>query len=111
MEFCKAFNDASSAYLPGTPLPTYISINPDKTFTFKVKTPTVTWFLLKAVGAEKGSGVGTKGGKSIGKVGLKTVWEIAKIKQGDQGMKAVPLYGICSSIVAQAKGLGIEIVY
>ena len=37
MEFSKAFNDATKDEVPGTPLPTTITIYVDKSFTFKVK--------------------------------------------------------------------------
>lgn len=113
MDFCKEFNARSAHLIPGTPSPTAIKIAPDRSFKFKIKTPTVSYFLKKAAGIEKGtSGVGIKGKKAIvGKVGLKTVYEIAKVKQMDEHLKDEPLYGIAANVVASAKSLGIEVVY
>jgi large subunit ribosomal protein L11 len=113
MDFCKEFNARSQGLIVGTPCPTAIKINPDKTFKFRIKTPTVSYFLKKAAGVEKGtSGKGIKGKKAVvGKVGLKTVYEIAKVKQMDEHMKDEPLYGIAAKVVASAKSLGIEVVY
>ena len=111
MDFCKEFNARSAHLVPGTPSPTQIRISPDRSFKFVIRTPTVAYFLKKAAGIEKGSsGVGLKGKKAIvGKVGLKTVYEIAKVKQMDEHLKDVPLYGIAATIVASAKSMGIEL--
>ncbi|KAL7408993.1 ribosomal protein L11, N-terminal domain-containing protein [Mrakia frigida] len=112
MDFCKEFNARTNDFIAGTPLRTTINIAADKTFTFDVQSPTSTWFLLKAAGIEKGHGeAGTKGFKPVGKVGLKTIYEIAKIKSTDTNLLGQPLYGVCSALVASAGSLGIEVVY
>jgi ribosomal protein L11 len=51
-----------------------------RTFSFDVKSPPTSWFLLRCAGVEKGA---TNPGKeTVGKpVSLKQVYEIAKIKQ------------------------------
>ena len=112
MDFCKEFNARTTPYIPGLPMRTSIAIAADRTFTFKTSTPPTTWFLKKAAGIEKGSDTpGQKGVKPVGKVGLKTVWEIAKVKMGDEAMKGKPMYGVAAGIVSTAKSLGIEVVY
>lgn len=112
MDFCKEFNARTATLIPGLPLRTKISIAADRSFTFKTSTPTVSWFLMKAAGIEKGSETaGQRGSKPVGKVGLKTVYEIAKVKSQDEGAKGKPLYGIAASVVSTAKSMGIEIVY
>ena len=55
MEFSKAFNDATKEEVPGTPLPTTITIYVDKSFTFKIKTAPTSYLLKKAAKIDKGS--------------------------------------------------------
>ncbi|CDZ98628.1 mitochondrial ribosomal protein l11 [Phaffia rhodozyma] len=112
MDFCKEFNARTADYVVGTPLPTVIKINPDKSFTFKIKTPNASYLIKKAAGVEKGTrGAGVKGAKPIvGKIGLKMIYEIAKLKSRDDNLQGVPLYGIVSGLVESARTLGIEVV-
>jgi large subunit ribosomal protein L11 len=55
MEFCKAFNAQSQDLEKGAPIPVEITYYQDKSFTFKMKTPPVSFFLKKAASLEKGS--------------------------------------------------------
>ena len=50
MEFCKAFNAATQEMEKGMPIPIVITYYPDKSFTFKMKTPPVS--LLPEEGGE-----------------------------------------------------------
>jgi len=112
MDFCKEFNARTADFIAGTPLRTKINIAADKTFTFQVQSPTSTWFLMKAAGIEKGHGeANTKGFKPVGKIGLKAIYEIAKVKGKDENVKGQPLYGICTGLIASAQSMGIEVVY
>src|SRR5712691_6139531 len=81
MEFCKAFNAQSQQLDKGAPIPVEITYYADKSFTFKMKTPPVAYFLLKAAKLEKGSGTAGRG--SIGKVSKAQVTEIAEKKMKD----------------------------
>ncbi|KAF9350729.1 hypothetical protein BGX34_001022 [Mortierella sp. NVP85] len=110
MDFCKQFNDRTKNVEPGTPLPVVITVKGDRTFTFVTKSPPTSFFLKRAAGIEKGA---TNIGKShpfAGKVNLKQVYEIAKIKQADEGMGHLSLQGICSGIIGSARSMGIEVV-
>ena len=80
MDFAKEFNARTVKYEPGIPIPCSILINGDKTFTFEIKSPPTSWLIFKAAGIEKGSGF-PKSGAPIGKIGVKAIYEIAKIKQ------------------------------
>lgn len=112
MDFCKEFNARSVDYVVGTPLPTSITINPDRSFTFKIKSPATSYLLKKAAGIEKGAvAPGTKGQVKVGKVSLKQVYEIALLKQKDEHMVQQPLYGICAGIIGTARSMGIDVVY
>lgn len=55
MEFCKAFNAASQEMEKGSPIPVVITYYQDKSFTFVMKTPPVTYFLKKAANLKSGS--------------------------------------------------------
>lgn len=50
------------------------------------------------------------GHETIGKVSLKHVYEIAKIKQSETRLSGLSLQGLCKSIIAQAKSIGIQVV-
>ena len=55
MEFCKSFNAQSQDMEKGSPIPVEITYYQDKSFTFRMKTPPVSFFLKKAAGLQKGS--------------------------------------------------------
>lgn len=45
----------------------------------------------------------------VGKVNLKQVYEIAKFKQTDPHLEHIPLPGLCRTIIAVAKSMGVEV--
>ena len=47
MEFCKAFNAATQEMEKGMPIPVVITYYQDKSFTFAMKQPPVTYWLKK----------------------------------------------------------------
>ena len=55
MEFCKSFNAKSQDMEKGSPVPVEITYYQDKSFTFEMKTPPVSFFLKKAANLQKGS--------------------------------------------------------
>ena len=55
MEFCKAFNAQTSKMEKNTPIPVTITVYQDRSFTFEMKTPPVSYFIKKAAKVEKGS--------------------------------------------------------
>ncbi|KAI8966990.1 50S ribosomal protein L11 [Mycotypha africana] len=109
MDFCKQFNDKTKHIVPDTPLPTVITIKPDRTFSFIVKTPPTTYLLKKAAGVTKGAS--QPGNEVVGSVTLKHIYEIAKIKQQDANLKHLPLEGISNSVIGVAKSVGIQVVH
>ena len=72
MEFCKAFNAKTAQMEKGTPIPVIITAYQDRSFTFEMKQPPVTFFLKKAAGLKIGkkpaSGSKTPGRGFVGKV-------------------------------------------
>jgi large subunit ribosomal protein L11 len=81
MEFCKAFNAQTQKMEKGVPIPVIITTYQDRSFTFEMKTPPVSYFLKKA--AKLDSGSKTPGREPVGKVTKKQVREIAEQKMKD----------------------------
>lgn len=108
MDFCKLFNDRTKDLIPGTPVPTLITIKPDRSFTFEIRSPPTSFLLKKAAGIIKGSG--EAGQTSAGSVSLKHIYTIAQIKSKDPALAGVPLKSLASTIIGSAKSMGINVV-
>jgi len=107
MEFCKAFNAATQNMEPGVPIPVVITAYGDRSFTFVTKTPPASYFLKQAAGVAKGAQtVGL--GRSIGRVTMAQVREIAEKKMAD--LNANDIDAACKMIVGSARSMGIEVV-
>ena len=106
MEFCKQFNAATQKLEAGMPIPVVITAYKDRSFTFIMKQPPVSYFLLKAAKIEKGTG--TVGKNIVGKVTMDQIRDIAKVKMAD--MNANDVEAACSMIAGSAMSMGIEVV-
>ena len=65
MEFCKQFN-AKTQKQAGELIPVIITIYKDRSFSFEMKVPPVSYLITKAAKIEKGSGVPNK--EKVGKL-------------------------------------------
>ncbi|KAL3464227.1 ribosomal protein L11, N-terminal domain-containing protein [Aspergillus heterothallicus] len=114
MDFCKEFNARTAHITAGVPIPARVTVRPDRSFTFDLRTPTTTYLLLQAARVEprKGRirGAQNPGHETVGTVSLKHVYEIAKIKQSETRLSGLSLQGLCKSVIAQAKSAGIKVV-
>jgi len=108
IDFCREFNARTAHLQPGIPVPTLITVQPDRTFTFVTKTPPVSYFLKKASGIEKG--VAKPGHETNGTISLKHIYEIAKVKQTDAHLKHLPLESIARMVAGSARSLGLNVV-
>jgi len=104
MEFCKAFN-AQTQDKKGYIIPVVITVYADRSFTFITKTPPTPVLLKKAVGIESGSGEPNR--KKVGKVTMKQIEEIAKMKMPD--LNTADLEAAMSMVQGTAKSMGLEI--
>ena len=107
MQFCKEFNAATQGMEPGTPIPVVITAYADRTFSFILKTPPNTYFLLKAAKITKGSTTPGKGAKS-GQVTIVQLREIAEIKMKD--MNANDVDGAVRMLAGSARSMGLTVV-
>ncbi len=106
MEFCKAFNAQTQELEKSSPIPVEITYFQDKSFTFKMKTPPVSFFLKKAAKLPKGSQ--TPGRGVVGSVTRDQVREIAEKKMVD--LNAVDVDGAMRIIEGSARSMGVEVV-
>jgi large subunit ribosomal protein L11 len=106
MEFCKAFNAQSQEMEKGSPIPVVITYYQDKSFTFAMKTPPVSYFLKKAVNLKSGS---KEPGKSVaGKISRDKVREIAQAKMKD--LNANDVEAAMRMVEGSARSMGLEVV-
>ena len=55
-------------------------------------------------------GANKPGHETVGTVTLKHIYEIAKIKQSETRLSGLSFEGMCKSVIASAKSIGVEVV-
>jgi len=106
MAFCKDFNAKTSQLEKGSPIPVVITIYQDKSFTFEMRTPPVSYFIKKAAKLESGSK--TPGRDKAGSITKAQVKEIAEKKMNDLNSDTVE--AAMRMIEGSARSMGIEVV-
>ncbi len=106
MEFCKAFNARTAQMEKGMPIPVIITAYQDRSFTFEMKQPPVSYFLKKAAGIQKGSQTTGKGGP-VGRVTRDQLREIAEKKMADLNCASVE--SAMAMIEGSARSMGLEV--
>lgn len=106
MEFCKAFNAQTQSYEAGTPLPVIITAYGDRTFSFVIKLPPVTYFLKQAANVAKGAATTGRGSK-VGSVTMEQIREIAQKKMKD--LNANDVDAASMMIIGSARSMGLEV--
>jgi large subunit ribosomal protein L11 len=106
MEFCKAFNAATQDVEKGQPTPVVITYYQDKSFTFVMKTPPVTYFLKKHANLKSGSK--TPGKVSAGSISRDKIREIAEAKMKD--LNANDVEAAMRMVEGSARSMGLEVV-
>src|ERR1700674_3255783 len=105
MEFCKAFNAQTQKLEKGAPIPVVITIFGDRSFTFEMRTPPVSFFLKKAAKLEKGAKA--PGRDKVGEVTKAQVKEIAEQKMKDLNCDTVE--SAMRMVEGSARSMGIEV--
>jgi large subunit ribosomal protein L11 len=113
MEFCKAFNARTAQMEKGMPIPVVITAFADRSFTFEMKQPPVTYFLKKAanlkIGKKPASGSKTPGkGAFVGKVTEAQLREIAEKKIVDMNCDTID--SAVEQIRGSARAMGLQVV-
>ena len=105
MEFCKQFNAQTQKMEKGSPIPVVITIYQDKSFTFEMRTPPVSYFIKKAAKLESGSKA--PGRDKAGKITKEQVKEIAEQKMKDLNCDSVE--SAMRMVEGSARSMGIEV--
>jgi large subunit ribosomal protein L11 len=105
MEFCKAFNAQTQNMEKGAPIPVVITVYQDRSFTFEMKTPPVSFFLKKAANIQ--SGAKTPGRGTVGSVSKAQVKEIAQQKMKDLNCDTVE--AAMRMVEGSARSMGLEV--
>ena len=113
MEFCKAFNAKTAQMDPDLKVPVVITVYGDRSFTFEMKQPPVSYFLKKAanlkLGKKPASGSKTPGrGAPAGRVTEAQLREIAEKKMADLNCDSVE--SAVAMIRGSARAMGLEVV-
>lgn len=103
MEFCKGFN-AQTSKMEGI-LPVIVTVYADRSFSFIIKTPPVSYLLKKAAGVDKGSGEVPRVKK--GKITKAQVREIASLKLPDLNVNDVE--AAMKIVEGTARSMGIDV--
>ena len=104
MEFCKAFNEKTKAFM-GKPIPVMITVYKDKKFDFVIKSPRASHFIKEAAKLKGGSQ--EPGRNIVASITKKQAEEIAKQKMKD--LNAHDLDQAVKIIAGSARSMGIEV--
>src|SRR5258708_24886449 len=104
MEFCKAFNAQTQKMEKGTPIPVVITTYQDRSFTFEMKTPPMSYFIKKAAKLESGSK--TPGRDKAGSITKAQARESAEQKMKDLNCDTIDAAG--RMVEGAARSMGIE---
>lgn len=97
MEFCKEFNAKTKDLEPGIDIPVLVIINKDKSFTFHVKEPHISFLLKKLYQKNKTY--------NIESVSLLDIYKIAKSRAKNEN----ELKSICKSIIGSCRSMSLKI--
>ena len=104
-EFCKAFNAQTQKMEKGIPIPVVITTYQDRSFTFEMKTPPMSYFLKKAASLQSGSK--NPGRDFAGNVTKAQVREIAEQKLKDLNCDTIE--AAMKMIEGSARSMGITV--
>ena len=105
MEFCKQFNAKTQKQI-GEVVPVVITVYKDRSFTFELKTPPVSYLIKKALKLDKGSAVPNK--DKVGKITKAQVSEIAKQKMQD--LNCYDEEAAFKTVAGTARSMGVDVI-
>ena len=104
MDFCKQFNAKTQKQM-GEIVPVIITAYKDRSFTFVMKTPPVSYLIKKALNTQKGSGAPNR--NKIGTLSMAQVKEIAEKKMED--LNCTDIDAACKIIAGTARSMGVDV--
>lgn len=104
MEFCKKYN-AETQDKAGQIIPVEISVFEDRSFTFVLKTPPVSFLICKAAGIDKGRSNRKEG--IVATLSKAQALEIARVKMGD--LNAFTEESALAMVVGTARSMGVAV--
>lgn len=104
MEFCKQFNARTQKNM-GEVTPVVISVFKDRSFTFEIKTPPVSYLILQKIKKEKGSPTPNK--EKIGRIDKNQVYEVARMKMQD--LNCFDEEAAYKIVAGTARSMGVDI--
>jgi len=105
MEFCKAFNAATSGGQQGRVTPVEISVFEDRSFTFITKTPPAAVLIKEAIGVTSGSAEPHR--VKVGSLSRDQLREIAELKLPD--LNAGDVDAAMLIVAGTARSMGVEV--
>ncbi len=105
MEFCKQFNAKTQKQIDEV-VPVVITVYKDRSFTFEMKTPPVSYLIKKVLKLEKGSKVPNK--DKVGQLTKAQVYEIAKIKMAD--LNCYDEEAAFKIVAGTARSMGVDVL-
>src|ERR1700680_963772 len=107
MDFCKAFNAKTSGKdQEGLIIPVVITIFSDRSFNFITKPPPGPVLVNRDVNLAKGSAEPNK--TKVGKITIKQIEEIAKIKMPD--LNCFTLEAAMNSVKGTCRSMGVDVI-
>lgn len=103
-DFCTQFNEQTKDK-GGDIIPVELTIQPDRSFTFILKTPPASALIKKLTGIKKGSGEPHK--NKVGTITEAQLEEIAEMKKDD--LNAVDVEAAKKVIAGTARSMGIKV--
>ncbi len=104
-QFVQQYNDRTSKFEKGLIVPVVISVFPDRSFTFELKTPPAAVLLKRAAGLQSGSAVPHK--EKVGSVTRDQLESIAKEKMVD--LNANDIEAAMKIIAGTARSMGLTV--
>lgn len=105
MQFCKEYN-AQTAEKTGQIIPVEITVYEDRSFTFVLKTPPVSFLIVQAAGIQKGSAKPNK--EKVGKISRSQAMDIAKLKLSD--LNAHDEDAALQMVMGTARSMGVTVL-
>lgn len=110
-EFCKTFNERTSAVRLNVPMRVKLTAASDRTYRYSIHYPNTTWFMRRAARIVKGktSKRCKRGQRPIGFITNNEVYCLAQMLAARPEHAEIPLPSLCRTLIATARSAGIRV--